>query len=149
MALPIIASVPHAGLKVPDEVAAACLLTPAEIVADGDEHAADIYDIAGEVTHYVTTDVARAVVDLNRAEDDRRADGVVKTHTCLNVPVWRSPLEEAAIEALLSSYYRPYHARLRALAGNDVMLAVDCHHAGRRTADRPGSGVGTPRRLPR
>ena len=126
-ALPIIVSVPHAGLRVPDEVAAECLLSPVQIAEDGDEHAAAIYDIAAEVRHYVTTDVARAVVDPNRAEDDRRLDGVVKTHTCFNVPIWRAPLGERVIETLLARYYRPYHARLSELAGQDVRLAVDCH----------------------
>ena len=127
MLLPILVSVPHAGLRVPSEVAPACLLTPAQIAEDGDEHAAAIYDIAAEVRHYVTTDIARAVVDLNRAENDRRPDGVVKTHTCFNVPVWREPLGEQAVESLLARHYRPYHLRLGALAGQDVRLAVDCH----------------------
>ena len=125
--LPILVSVPHAGLRIPAEVSSSCILTPAEIVADGDEHAAEIYDIATEVAAYVTTDVARAIVDLNRAEDDRRPDGVVKTHTCFNVPVYRNPLDDAAVETLLARYYRPYHDRLRALAGRGVRLAVDCH----------------------
>lgn len=127
MTLPILVSVPHAGLRVPAELAPACLLTPAQIAEDGDEHAAAIYDIAADVGHYVTTDIARAVVDLNRAEDDRRPDGVVKAHTCFNVPVWREPLGEQAVESLLARHYRPYHARLSARAGPDVRLAVDCH----------------------
>ena len=127
MALPILVSVPHAGLRVPPEVVSSCLLTPMQIVEDGDEHAAAIYDMAAEVTQYVTTDVARAGVDLNRAEDDRRPDGVVKTHTCLEVPIWRQPLDEAVIETLLARYYRPYHAQLRRLAGRGVRLGVDCH----------------------
>ena len=127
MTLPILVSVPHAGLRVPAELASACLLTPAQIAEDGDEHAAAIYDIASEVEHYVTTDIARAVVDLNRAEDDRRPDGVVKTHTCFNVPVWREPLGAPAVEWLLARHHRPYHARLGVLAGQDVRLAVDCH----------------------
>ena len=127
MALPILASVPHAGVRVPPEVADVCLLSPAQIAADGDEHAAAIYDIGAEVRHYVTTDIARAVVDLNRAEDDRRPDGVVKTHTCFNEPVWREPLGERAVETLLARHYRPYHARLGELAGQGVRLAVDCH----------------------
>lgn len=127
MSLPILVSVPHAGLRVPPEVAAACLLSPEQVAEDGDEHAADIYDFAAEVRHYVTTDVARAVVDLNRAEDDRRPDGVVKTHTCFNVPVWRQPPGEPIVEALLATYYRPYHGRLSALGGQGARLAVDCH----------------------
>ena len=125
--LPIIVSVPHAGLTVPPEMASSCLLTATQIAEDGDEHAAAIYDIAADVRHYVTTEVARAVVDLNRAEDDRRPDGVVKTRTCFNVPVWREPLTEEIVQTLLARYYRPYHARLAALAGQEVRLAVDCH----------------------
>jgi N-formylglutamate deformylase len=127
MALPILVSVPHAGLRVPPEVVSSCLLAPRQIVEDGDEHAAAIYDMAAQVTQYVTTDVARAVVDLNRAEDDRRPDGVVKTHTCQEAPIWRQPLDEAVIETLLAGCYRPYHARLRALAGRGVRLGADCH----------------------
>lgn len=127
MALPILASVPHAGVRVPPEVADVCLLSPAQIAADGDEHAAAIYDIGAEVRHYVTTDIARAVVDLNRAEGDRRPDGVVKTHTCFNEPVWREPLGERVVETLLVRHYRPYHVQLGELAGQDVRLAVDCH----------------------
>ena len=126
-ALPILVSVPHAGLRVPAEVAPRCRLSAEQIARDGDEHAAGIYDLAAEVRHYVTTDVARAVVDLNRGEDDRRRDGVVKSHTCFNVPVWREPLSEEDVEALLARHYRPYHARLSALAGRGVRLAVDCH----------------------
>lgn len=127
MVLPLLISVPHAGLRVPPEVESLCQLTEAQIVEDGDEHAAEIYDIADQVVSYVTTDVARAIVDLNRAEDDRRPDGVVKTHTCFNVPVYREPLTDTTIERLLAVYYRPYHDRLRQLSDSDVRLAVDCH----------------------
>ena len=42
MALPILASGPHAGRRVAPEVAAAGLLTPSRIAEDGDEHAATI-----------------------------------------------------------------------------------------------------------
>ena len=92
MKLPLLLSLPHAGLRVPDEVAHLCTLTEREIAEDGDEGAAAIYDLAGDVDAFVTTDVARAIVDLNRAVDDRRRDGVVKTHTCWDVPIYREPL---------------------------------------------------------
>ena len=95
MKLPILMSVPHAGLQVPPEAAPCCCLTESEIIADGDDGAAEIYDLADHVAEYVTTGIARAIVDQNRAVDDRRADGVVKTHTCWNVPVYREPLPAA------------------------------------------------------
>ena len=125
--LPLLLSVPHAGLRVPSEVDGFCKLTPVQIAEDGDEGAAEIYQLAAEVEAFVTTDVARAIVDLNRAEDDRRPDGVVKTHTCLNVPVYEPFPPGDVVDSLLEHYYRPYHARLRELASRGVRLGIDCH----------------------
>ncbi len=128
MKLPLVISVPHAGLRVPDEVASACALTPAEISADSDGGSREIYSFADEVGAFVTTDIARAVVDVNRAPDDRRPDGVVKTHTSYKVGVWDPPLSEAEVEDLLNAYYLPYHARLAELgAAGRWRLGVDCH----------------------
>lgn len=126
MKLPLLISVPHAGLTVPPEVKDLCILTPEQIDADGDEGAATIYALESEVTAYLTTNIARAIVDLNRAEEDRRPDGVVKTHTCRNVPVYKRPLSEDLIEILLARYYKPYHEKLTALA-KKAKLGVDCH----------------------
>ncbi len=127
MRLPLLLSVPHAGLRVPAEVADLCQLTASEIADDGDGGAAEIYALEPDVAAFVTTDIARAIVDLNRAEDDRRQDGVVKTHTCWNIPVYRTFPSPAQIEALLASHYRPYHAQLTQCANAGVRLAVDCH----------------------
>ena len=127
MTLPLLISVPHAGLAVPPTVASICSLSAAEVARDGDEGAADIYDIASEVAAYATTDVARAIVDLNRAEDDRRQDGAIKTHTCWDVPVYRTPPTSEVIETLLATYYRPYHRGLTERAEENLLLAVDCH----------------------
>ena len=128
MSLPLLLSVPHAGLTVPPQAEDYCVLTEREIAEDGDEGAAAIYDLEAEVAAFQTTDIARAIVDLNRAEDDRRRDGVVKTHTCWNVPVYREPLPEDVIERLLARYHRPYHRRLADLAAaGRARLAVDCH----------------------
>jgi formiminoglutamase len=125
--LPLLVSLPHAGRRVPDEVRRWCALTERQIVEDGDEHADEIYRLAGEVQEFVTTDVARAIVDLNRAEDDRGADGVIKTHTCLGVPVYDPAPPEEVLRSLLERHYHPYHARLRDLAASGVLLGVDCH----------------------
>jgi formiminoglutamase len=125
--LPLLISVPHSGLSVPDQVADLCTLTPEQIAKDGDVGAAEIYAVSDEVEAFVSTDVARAFVDLNRAEDDRRADGVVKTHTCWNEPVYCAPLPEELVQRLLTRYHRPYHASLTALAGSPARLGIDCH----------------------
>lgn len=127
MSLPLLLSVPHAGLIVPPEVESVCSLTPREIAEDSDEGASEIYALESHVAAYQTADVARAIVDLNRAPGDRRPDGVVKTHTCFNVPVYREFPPEAVVEALLERYYWPYQQALTRLASRDVMLAIDCH----------------------
>jgi len=126
--LPILLSVPHAGLRIPDELADRCLLTAREIEDDSDEGAAPTYDLADQVAGFVTTDVARAVVDLNRARDDRSPDGVVKTHTIYQVPIWRTPLADDEVERLLDRYHRPYHERLtREAARPGLRVGVDGH----------------------
>lgn len=127
MTLPLLISLPHAGTHVPEEVSSYCRLSRQEVVEDGDEGAAEIYSIGSEVQEFVTTEVARAVVDMNRAEDDRRADGVVKTHTCWGVPVYREFPPVEIIESLIAKYHRRYHAELTRLATRRVRLGVDCH----------------------
>ena len=128
MTLPLVVSVPHAGLRVPGAVAPVCALSLAEIAADSDGGAGEIYSFAGSVESFVTTDVARAIVDVNRARDDRRLDGAVKTHTSYRVSVWDRPLSEAEVAGLLSAHYDPYHARLTELGlASRWPLGVDCH----------------------
>lgn len=144
MKLPLLISVPHAGLHVPESVRSNCILTEEDIVKDGDEGAAEIYDFASDVAQYVTTDVARAIVDMNRPEDDRGADGIVKTQTCWSVPVYRNPLSEDVVELLIKTYYRPYHSALRRLK-QGVKLGVDCHTmAAKGPPIGPGPGVERP-----
>jgi N-formylglutamate deformylase len=128
MTLPVMLSVPHAGLTIPPEVRQLCILTAQQLREDSDEGAAEIYDLSSEVGAFFAADIARAVVDLNRSEDDRRADGAVKTHTCWKVPVYREPLPEELIQTLLAKYYRPYHQKLNDAAGRkDIRLGLDCH----------------------
>jgi len=124
--LPLLISAPHGGLAIPPEVSSLCRLSPAEIAADGDEGAAEIYALREAVTDYVTTPIARAFVDMNRSPRDRRQDGVVKTHTCWEAPVYREVLPDETVVTLLERYYYPYHEAL-SRAGEEVKLGVDCH----------------------
>lgn len=128
MTLPLLISVPHAGLTIPPEVLDLCILTPEQILADSDEGAAEIYNLHSQVAEYVTTDIARAIVDQNRADDDRRSDGVVKTHTIWNQLIYSETLPEALIHTLLKKYYNPYHQQLTELSRKtQIKLGLDCH----------------------
>jgi N-formylglutamate deformylase len=127
MTLPLLLSVPHAGLIIPPEVQDLCALSKEEIIEDGDEGAAEIFfPLQKEVSALVTTVVARAILDMNRAEEDRSKDGIVKTHTCWNVPIYRGFPSEEIITILIERFYRPYHISLTRHA-EIAKLGVDCH----------------------
>jgi formiminoglutamase len=141
--LPLLVSVPHAGLSVPPDLEEYNTLTPEQIVEDGDAGAREIFAVAADVSAFVTTDIARAFVDMNRPEDDCSPDGVVKTETIYQVPIYRRPLPDELIELLLERYYRPYHQRLSRLAKSAV-LGIDCHTMAA-TAPPISPDAGTPR----
>ena len=127
MKLPLLLSVPHAGLWVPPEVESICLLKEADIVEDGDEGAADLFrPLENEVAALVTTRVARAIVDVNRHQDDFEPDGVIKTHTCCNKLIYKDLPSEEIIDQLLNRYYHPYHEALTKRAGV-ARIGIDCH----------------------
>jgi len=128
MKLPVLVSLPHAGLDVPEELRAYCILSHEEIVRDGDEEAWEIYhELEGMAEAFHTTGIARAFVDMNRAADDIRLDGVVKTHTTWNEPVYDRELPADLIKTLIEKYWKPYHESLSKLSQKRVKLGLDCH----------------------
>jgi formiminoglutamase len=131
--LPILLSIPHGGSEIPAEVSDLVSASREELFDDGDPFTQEIYDLGTEVAWVFKADVARAVVDLNRAPHDRppkNSDGVVKSHTCFGRPVYSngSGPSERLTSVLLQCYYYPYHADLRAAnSDRQVLLALDCH----------------------
>ncbi len=126
--LPLLISVPHAGREIPPEVESIQRLSPEEIIADSDEGAAEIYAIGEVVVAFQTTPIARAFVDMNRGPADFSRDGVVKTHTCWDVPVYTRPLKPQEATMLVERYHRPYHEALSRIARQrDVRFGVDAH----------------------
>jgi N-formylglutamate deformylase len=129
--LPIVLSIPHGGNETPPELADRVVATRQDIFEDGDTFTREIYDLGSRVVHVQTARMARAFVDLNRAEDDRppaNPDGVVKTETCFDRPIYSQPLDDVLIERLLSRYHRPYHEGLEDAARNaGAVLGLDCH----------------------
>lgn len=131
--LPFLLSVPHGGIEVPPEGKGLCRLDLPAILKDGDTWAGQLYSLEHRVLAYACFPVARAVVDVNRAPDDRpplHPDGVVKTRTVDGEPVWheaQGPSPEQT-KRLLNRYYSPYHRLLARLAQNrDILLGLDCH----------------------
>ena len=126
--LPILISMPHGGTVVPQEVKGLCCLSGEEILKDGDEGTFEIYSKLADLAQIVVkTEIARAIVDMNRAKDDFRKDGIIKTHTCWGVPVYKNPPVKTIIQRLIDHHHTPYHHELSEAAKTGVKLAIDCH----------------------
>jgi formiminoglutamase len=128
MKLPYLVSLPHAGLEVPEELKEYCILNHDDIVKDGDEEAYEIYsELEKIVEAFQTTTIARAFVDMNRPKDDIRLDGVVKTHTIWDQPIYNQEIPIPLINKLIDKYWKPYHENLSRLSRSHIKLGIDCH----------------------
>jgi len=126
---PFIISNPHCGSVTPDMLRENVLLTSQQIIKDGDEQALEIYSPLKSLSQcYIEAIAARAFVDLNRRNDDYSKDGVVKTHTCWDEPIYRKQLTEVQVRYLLNEYYDSYHSRLlEAATAKSFSWLLDCH----------------------
>jgi formiminoglutamase len=133
MKSPILVSIPHGGWKVADEIKNIWALSNEDAFHDGDPFTSKIYNFSDRVEFQIVMEYYRAVVDLNRQPDDiapKNPDGVIKSHTCWNVPVYKkeSLPDERLKKLLLDKYYFPYHKQLgEQIKNSDLKLAVDCH----------------------
>ncbi len=131
--LPIAVIVPHAGLAVPSEVTEQVALTEAQIFNEADAYTDLLFGFQEEVAHWSAFSIARAVVDVNRPNDPtltRPGDGVVKWQTSYGTAVYRANLrpDREQEQALIDTYWQPWHAKLAALAADpQVKLVIDAH----------------------
>jgi len=135
MSLPVLLSIPHGGMDVPIELLGRVCLERADLFDDSDAYSREIYDLGERVAAVISTGIARAFIDLNRAPDDLPAqnpDGVVKSHTCYGKAIYCKDAQpdENLVKRLLDKYYFSYHRRIKnILSGDDPLpeLALDCH----------------------
>lgn len=150
--LPIVQSIPHAGLGIPPEVADRLAISERAIYNECDLWADQLFDLhaSGEMElaplAVVTTTISRALVDVNRLPDDLdNPDGPIKSQTSYGELIYRLPLTTEDKRMLIDRYWRPYHARLEAALAEhagQVKLLLDCHNMAQRgptTYDFPGA----------
>ena len=133
--LPILLSIPHGGTTIPAELKDRIILSTEDMFDDGDAFTREIFDLKHRVSQVVTSDIARAFVDLNRDPIDlppRNPDGVVKSHTCYGREIYKKDCapDSKLIDTLLGKYYYPYHDRIAEILDNQqksLKLALDCH----------------------
>lgn len=126
---PCLLSIPHGGTEVPKEVENLLILSPEDLLEDGDPFTQELYDL--DAVSKVVMKVARAIVDVNRAPNDlppENPDGVLKTETAFGKQVYRKFPSRELMEELLRRYYYPYHRRIQEeLDKEEVLIAFDCH----------------------
>lgn len=119
---PLLISLPHNGTALPDDIAAR-LTESARRTPDTDWHVARLYDFARELgASLLVPAYSRYVVDLNRPEDDVSLyPGQNTTGLCPIVQFSGEPVylpgqepDSAEIHQRVDTYWRPYHAALRA-----------------------------------
>ncbi len=131
--LPFLITVPHGGTLVPDEVSAVVRITDKDLFDDSDSFTNIIYEVSNDVEAEIVFNIARAFIDVNRAEDELPpdwTDGVIKSATCYKRPIYKSGCQPgpALVERLLDKYYRPFHASVSAAQANpSIKIALDCH----------------------
>ena len=160
---PVVVSIPHSGVFVPDEDRPLYAVDPDELSHAGDLYVDQLYrDAALLGATVVRTPISRFVVDLNRAPDDlsplsvaggrvRREvgyyghRGVFWAVTADGSAVYREPLPADVVQRRLARYYHPYHEALRQELARTVRrhgfaILLDAHSMPSQARD--GRGVG-------
>ncbi len=129
--LPVVISIPHSGVIIPNHLQSQFLLNPQEVLYDGDSWTNLLYNFEKRVLHTALMPIARCVIDLNRMEVDlppNNEDGIVKTKSIMSRPVWKRPLSLMETQSLIMHYYTPYFESLKeAVSIQKPFLGLDCH----------------------
>ncbi|MFV3404701.1 N-formylglutamate deformylase [Pseudomonas sp. NY15463] len=118
--LPLLISMPHAGLALTEAVADG-LVAPARSLPDTDWHIPQLYDFARELgASVVAAEYSRFVIDLNRPDDDKplyvgATTGLYPATLFEGEPLFqegKAPTAEQRAE-YLTHIWRPYHDTIR------------------------------------
>ncbi|MCX7646289.1 MAG: N-formylglutamate amidohydrolase [Rhodobacteraceae bacterium] len=162
----VVFSSPHSGRDYPADFLAASALDELVIRSSEDAFVDRLFSAApGFGAPLIAARAPRAFIDLNRAPeelDPALVEGVARTahnpriSSGLGViprvvangrAIYRGRIPRAEAEARIASYWRPYHARLRALLDESLALfgeaiLIDCHsmpHEAIEQAGGPGA----------
>ena len=144
--LPVLLSLPHGGLDVPEEVASRLAIDATTIYNECDLWVDDLFDFAHpdltggaqedasgqSVLGRVTMPIARVLIDANRdLASLGHWDGAVKSRTSYGQAIYLTPLSVDEQAHLLDRYWHPFQDELEQLLvvhGQEVQLFLDCHN---------------------
>lgn len=122
-ALPLLVSVPHCGIELPEALRARLVPEVARDLPDTDWHLQRLYDfVPGLGGALLTARFSRYLIDLNRDPQSRPLypgrfeTGLCPTQTFERQPLYREGMEldAAEVEGRRERYYLPYHEALQA-----------------------------------
>ena len=139
-AAPLLVSIPHAGVAVPDAIFNR-FSDPARALPDTDWHVPRLYDFVKDLgASILTAHNSRYVIDLNRPPDDQSLyPGQATTGLCPDMlfdgtPLYKTgqSLSDEEVEERRERYWRPYHDRLagelaRLRSAHGCALLYDAH----------------------
>jgi N-formylglutamate deformylase len=137
---PLLVSMPHVGLHIPDDIAAG-MTSLALTLSDTDWHIDRLYDFLDDLgASVIAATQSRYVVDLNRPPDGaslypgQATTGLCPTDTFDGEPLYNDGAmpDDAAIARRVEDYWKPYHERLKAelrrlKAAHGYALLWDAH----------------------
>ncbi len=129
--IPLLITIPHGGRKIPSEVKDQLAVNSRQIFEDMDPFIRDIFNLEG--IPVIAADMARCVIDLNRARGDvppKSQDGIIKSHTCHGVQIYKDGCfpNTDMLNRLVKRYYEPFHRKIvKTLTSGHFQLALDCH----------------------
>ncbi len=123
--VPIILSVPHSGIEIPDEVKDTYLSAQLEKLDDTDWFVHDVYNFVSELgITIIHAKYSRWLIDLNRDPESMPLynDGRIITGLCSTTDFFGKPIYKAAqdptreeVERRLDLYYWTYYKKIEAL----------------------------------
>lgn len=137
--VPIVVSIPHTGIYVPDAIAADFASEAIRRLPMTDWHLHHLYDFLpamGVTTLYAT--YSRFVADLNRPSDGkplypgRFETGIVAGQTFWGEDIYKTPPHPEEVARRRELVHAPYHARLRELLESRItrfggVVLIDAH----------------------
>ncbi|MBE9177786.1 N-formylglutamate amidohydrolase [Oculatella sp. LEGE 06141] len=118
--IPIIASLPHSGLLVPQDIADQLEPSYQHYLPNQDWHLDKLYDfLPGLGITVLQAIYSRYVVDLNRSPNEPLFgnfwQSIIAEKTAFNVPLYQTLPSQQEIQQRVEHYYHPYHDRLQSL----------------------------------
>jgi N-formylglutamate deformylase len=127
--LPFVISLPHCYSRIPQEIRPTIALSDKQIEESTDVGTKEIFG-AIPAKAVVCARWSRLLVDLNRAQDERDAKGIIALKDYHGRVIYREGCipDRQETERRLKEYYRPFHDELKAaLDGQDIKGLFDCH----------------------